>query len=228
MSEVIDPAADAAGAQAEYNLTAALKSVSLSILVNAVAPFALYKILVPYFPADSIVPLLYASAFPLLGLVFGLVRARAVDAIAAFALFGIAYSLATTLMAGDVHLALIIGATQGFVIAAFFFGSALAGQPILFFISRQFVAGNDPGRRAGYTAINALDGGRTFFLATMFWAVAIVLLTLVSLGLAFVMAPAPYILVNNIVNTGVNLVLVVVTFRFIRKRLEPLAGKLPG
>jgi hypothetical protein len=62
----------------------------------------------------------------------------------------------------------------------------------------------------------------------MFWAVAIVLLSLVSLGLAFVMAPAPYILVNNIVNTGVNLVLVVVTFRFIRKRLEPLAGKLPG
>ncbi len=228
MSEVIDPGAESAAAQAGRDPRAALKSVTFSILVNAMAPFVAYKSLAPHFHANSIAPLLYASAFPFLGLAFGLVRTRAIDAIAIFALFGIAYSLATTLLAGEVHLALILGATQGFIIAGVFLGSALAGRPVLFFISRQFVAGNDPGERARFAAIDALDGGRTYFLATMFWAAATVSLTGTSLGLAFVLQPATYILVNNIMNIAANLLLVAVTFRFIRSRLEPLASKLPA
>ena len=228
MSEVIDPAAEAAAAQARYDPRGALKSVIFSILINAVAPFAVYKFLAPHFAANSIVPLLYASAFPILGLVVGLVRTRTIDAIAIFALFGLAYSLATTLLAGEVHLALIFGATQGFVIAAVFLVSALIGRPILFFIARQFAAGNDPQARARFAAVNELDGGRTFFTATMIWTGGILFLTLASLGLAFVLAPATYILLNNILNTGVNIVLVVLTIRFIRKRLEPLGDKLSG
>lgn len=228
MSEVIEPSAQGAGAQAGYDPRAALRSVAVSLLVNAVAPFAVYKVLAPHFAANSIVPLLYASVFPILGLVVGLVRTRVIDAIAMFALFGLAYSLTTTLLAGEVHLALIVGATQGFVIATVFLVSALAGRPLLFFIARQFVAGNSPERRARFAAINEQDGGRTFFTATMMWAGGILLLTLVSLGLAFVLVPATYILVNNIINIAVNLVLVAATIRFIRSRFEPLANKLPA
>jgi hypothetical protein len=228
MSEVLVPAVETAPAQAGYDPRGALKSITFSILVNAVAPFAVYKILAPHFQTNSIVPLLYASAFPLLGLVVGLVRTRVIDVIAIFALFGIAYSLVTTLLAGEVHLALIFGATQGFVIAAVFLVSALIKRPILFFIARQFVAGNNPQGRERFAAINELDRGRTFVTATMFWVCGIVLLSIASLGLAFVLPPATYILLNNIINTVVNLGLVVVTFRFVRKRLEPLADKLPG
>lgn len=226
MSEVIEPAAETAAVQARYDPRAALKSVTFSILVNAVAPFVVYKVLASHFRPNSIVPLLYASAFPVLGLIFGLVRTRVIDAIAIFALFGLAYSLVTTLLAGEVHLALIFGATQGFFIATIFLVSALIGRPILFYISRQFIAGNDPQRRAQFEAINALDRGRTYFIATMFWVCGIVFLSLASLGLAFVLAPATYLLVNNIINVAVNLVLVALTFRFVRKRLEPLADKV--
>ena len=228
MSEVIDPGAEAAAAQAGYDPRSAFKSVALSILLNAAAPFAVYKILVPYFAANSIVPLLYASAFPVLGLLIGLVRTRVIDAIAIFALFGIAYSLTTTVLAGEVHLALIIGATQGFVIATVFLVSALIKRPVLFFIARQFNAGNDPEERARFAAIDELDGGRTFTTATMYWAGATALLTLVSFGLAFVLVPATYILVNNIINIAANLVLVALTIRYMRRRFEPLADKLPA
>ncbi len=192
------------------------------------APYALFRILAPYYGANSIIPLLYASAFPVLGLVVGLVRTRVIDAIAAFALFGLAYSLVTTVLAGEVHLALIIGATQGFLIAALFFVSALVKRPILFFIARQFIAGNSAERRTRFAAANDLDEGRTFFLVTMVWAGGIFLLSLLSLGLAFVMAPATYILVNNILNIAVNLALVALTIRLMRQRFEPLADQLPA
>jgi hypothetical protein len=226
MSEVIVPEAETAAVQSGYDPKAALKSVTTSILVNAVAPFAAYKILAPHFVANSIVPLLYASAFPFLGLVWGLVRTRVVDAIAAFAIFGIAYTVGTTLLAGEVHRALILGATQGFVIAAFFLGSVLIRRPVVFFIARQFTAGNDPVRRERFAAINELDRSRTFNIATLVWTGGILFLSVASLTLAVLMQPATYLLVNNILNTAVNILLAVWSIRFMRKRLEPLGDRL--
>lgn len=227
MSEVIVPAAQKAAAEAKYDPRPALRSVTFSILVNALAPFALYKILAPHFPANSIVPLLYASTLPILGLVLGFVRTRVIDAVAIFVLFGIAYSLVTTLLAGEVHLALILGATQGFFIAAGYLVSALIRRPLLFFIARQFVAGNNLEGRARFTAVNELDGGRTFFLATIYLAAATACWTLASLGLAFVLSPATYILINNILNIVVNLGIIVATSAFLHRRLAPLADTFP-
>lgn len=226
MSEVLVPAAEEAvvGSAQAFDAKTAMRSVGLSIFVNGVLPFALYKILAPHFPAGSVVPLLYASAFPLLGLTFGFIRTRVVDAIAIFALFGIVYSVATMLLAGEVRLALILGSTQGFLIAGVFFVSALIRRPILFFMVRQFVAGNDLERRARFAAVDEADGGRTFFTATMVWAVGIAALGAMALGLALTLAPATYLLVNNIVNTAVNVILLVWTDRFVRGRLALAAG----
>jgi hypothetical protein len=228
MSEVLIPAAEeGVGANAQtFNSKAALRSIALSIVVNGVLPFALYKILVPYFAAGSIMPLLYASAFPIVGLAFGLIRTRVVDAIACFALFGIAYSVVSTLLAGEIRLAMIVASTQAFLIAAFFTVSALIGKPIIFFIVRQFAAGNDAQRRAQFTAVNVADKGRTCVVATIVWAVAIAGLGLVSITLALTVAPATYLLVNNIVNTGVNVLLVVWTIRYVRSNLTAVGERM--
>ena len=203
----------------EFDPRAALRSVGLSLTVSGILPFAIYKLLEPHFAQGSVKPLLFASAFPLIGLAYNYVRTRAVDAIAIIALFGISYSVVTTVLAGEVRMALILGATQGVVIALVFFLSALMGKPVLFFISRQFVAGNDPARRAGFAAVDEADGGRTFFIATMVWAVGVAFLTAVSLALAMTMEPATYLLVNNALNVAVNVVLLIWTIRFTRTRL---------
>jgi hypothetical protein len=228
MSEVLVPAAEegVVGPAQAFNPKAALGSVAVSIFVNGVLPFTLYKVLVPHFPAGSVMPLLYASAFPVLGLTANFIRTRTIDVIAIFALFGIVYSVTTSLLAGEVRRALILGATQGFLIAAVFFVSALARRPIIFFIARQFAAGNDPARRQNFAAVNEADGGRTMFIATMVWAAGILFLGATGLALAVVMEPASYLLVNNVVNTAVNIVLVVWSIRFIRPRLTRAAEGL--
>lgn len=226
MSEVLVPAAEEAvvGKDQTFEPKSALRSVAISIFVNGVLPFLLYKILAPHFRAGSVMPLLYACAFPVLGLTVGFIRTRVVDAIAIFAVFGIVYSVATTVLAGEVRLALILGSTQGFLIAGVFFVSALIGRPILFFMVRQFVAGNDLARRAHFAAVDQADRGRTFFIATMVWALGIAMLGATALGLAIELPPASYLLVNNIVNTAVNLILLVWTIRFVRGRLSLAAA----
>jgi hypothetical protein len=215
------PAAEEAviGPAPVFEPKTAIRAAGTSIIVNGVLPFALYKILAPHFPAGSIMPLLYASAFPVLGLALGFIRTRIVDTIAIFALFGIVYSIATTLLAGEVRLALIVGSTQGFVIAGVFSVSVLIRRPIMFFMVRQFMAGNDAERRARFAAVDVADGGRTFAVATLVWAAGIALLGATALGLALTLLPATFLLVNNIVNTAVNIILMVWTIRFIRRRL---------
>jgi hypothetical protein len=228
MSEVLIPAAEEVGLASEqaFDPRTAMRSVGISIFVNGVLPFLLYKVLAPHFPSGSVMPLLYASVFPLIGLSVGFIRTRVVDAIAIFALFGIVYSVATMLLAGEVRLALILGSTQGFLIAGVFLVSALVRRPILFFMVRQFVAGNDPARRVRFAAVNRADSGRTFFIATMVWSVGIAMLGAIALGLALTLAPATYLLVNNIVNTAINVILLIWTIRFIRRRLALAAERV--
>ena len=228
MSEVLIPAAEA-GADPKmraFDPKAALGSVGLSIFVNGVLPFVVYKLLVPHFPPGSIMPLLYASAFPVLGLTVGFIRTRSIDVIAIFALFGITYSIAATILAGEVRLALILGATQAFLISGAFFVSVLIRRPIIYFIVRQFAAGNDPAMRAQIAAVNEADGWRTCTIASLVWAVGIALLGVSSIILAVSLEPATYLLVNNVVNTGVNILLVVWTIRFVRPRLTRVGERL--
>lgn len=222
MSEVLIPAAEnvVVASEQTFDPKSAMRSVGLSIFVNGVLPFLLYKILAPHFSSGSVMPLLYASVFPLIGLSVGFIRTRVVDVIAIFALFGIVYSVATMFLAGEVRLALILGSTQGFPISGVFFASVLIGRPILFYMVRQFVAGNDRSRREFFATVDKADGGRTFFVATMVWSFGIAMLGAIALGLALTLAPATYLLVNNIVNTAVNVVLVVWTVRFVRRRLK--------
>lgn len=164
----------------------------------------------------------------MLGLTANFIRTRIVDIIALCALFGIAYSVASTVLAGEVRLAMIVGSTQGFLIAAAFFASALIRRPLIFFIVRQFVAGNDAERRARFAAASQADGGNTFFIATMVWAFGIAVLGGVGLALAITLPPATFLLAANIVNTAVNLVLVIWTIRFVRARLTPAGGLSAG
>ena len=228
MSEVLVPAAEEAVLAREqaFDPKAAMRSVGISIFVNGVLPFLLYKILAPHFPSGSVMPLLYASIFPVIGLAVGFIRTRVIDAIAIFALFGIVYSVATLFLAGEVRLALVLGSTQGFLIAGVFLASALMRRPIMFFMVRQFVAGNSVERRSRFAAVDKADGGRTFFVATMVWSAGIALLGLIALGFALTLPPATYLLVNNIVNTAVNVILLVWTVRFVRLRLTLAAASL--
>jgi len=232
LSEISAPAAGgpvATGPQS-FQPKSALKSVLTSILVNAVLPFVLYNVLEPLFPAHSVMPLLYACAFPVLGLAVGLIRTRSVDAIAVIVLFGLVYSVVSTLLAGEIRRAMIWGATQGFVIGAIFLATVFFGKPILFFIVRQFAAGNDPQARARFGTVNEKDGWRTMRIATLVWTAGIFVMSILSIVLARTLPPATYLLANNIINIAVNLALVAWSTQFIRPRLMRVAeaaGMIP-
>jgi hypothetical protein len=206
-------------AGAGFNPLHALRSIVYSLAVNGLCPYLLYRVLQPHYPAGSVIPLIYASVFPLAGLVLGLIRTRTVDFIAVLALFEISYNVTTALLASTLSWAVILHSSEGFIVSALFLIFTLIGRPPIFYISRQFAAGPDPERRRIFAAINEADKGRTFVLASLVWVVGILLQTLFNLTLALYLTPANYLLAAQVVNITFNVSLVAWTIRFSRTRL---------
>ena len=207
-------------AGAVFNPLHALRSIGLSIFINGVCPYILYRVLAPHYRPGSVIPLVYASIFPLLGLVLGHIRTRMIDFIAVIALFEISYNIATALAASNVHWAIVLRSMEGYVVATIFLALTLIGHPPIFYIARQFVGAGNPAIREGFIAANVADKGRTFRIASLVWVVGILLQTSLNLTLALTVTPANYLLIAQFLNTGVNVVLVAWTIRFTTKRLE--------
>jgi hypothetical protein len=83
-------------ASGAFNRAAAFRSIAFSLIVNALCPYLLFRFLEPRFPNESVLPLLYATIFPVIGFLFQLLRKRTMDAIALIALAGIAIHLTVT------------------------------------------------------------------------------------------------------------------------------------
>jgi hypothetical protein len=207
-------------AGASFNPLHAARSIGLSFFINGVCPYILFRLLQPHYPAGSVMPLVYASIFPLLGLVLGHIRTRMIDFIALIALFEISYNIVTALLASNVHWAILLRSSEGYFVATAFLVATLLGHPPIFYISRQFALASNPAIGPGFAAANAADKGRTFLIASLAWVVSITLQTSLNLVLAMTVTAANYLLIAQFLNTGVNVAMIVWTIRFTSTRLE--------
>jgi len=201
----------------------AVRSIAISIVLNAVCPYLIYRSLVPFYPAGDLTPLLASTVFPLFGLVFGAIRARMLDTIALISLVEIAISIAVTLVARDIRLALIARALQGTLTGLFFLLTAGINRPLFYYVARQFVAANSPQAMEGFKLAQARDGGRTFKRLTVAWGLVTILVSVVNVVLAATVSPANYLLISPILGIGTNVILIAITVRYSSSRLRAAA-----
>ena len=223
MSDPSHPAA----AQPEpggFSLARTLAAVAISIVVNAVLPFVIYRTLAPHYPSDSLAPLLASTVFPLVALGIGLLRRRA-DTIAIISLVEIAISIVVTLIAADVRLALIARALQGTLTGLFFLATTWVKRPLLYYVARQFVTANSPAVIHGFDECNRIDRGRTFARLTVVWAVGTIIVSLVNLALAERADPATYLLVAPIFGIACNVAMIAFTIRYASTRFRRIAAE---
>ncbi|HXC54495.1 MAG TPA: VC0807 family protein [Rhizomicrobium sp.] len=195
------------------------RNIGGSLAINALAPYLVYRFSAPHYPHDSIVPLLYSTVLPALWLAYGTLKKRSVDAIAIIAICELVVTITVTLLAANVGWALIARALQGALVGLVFAGSVAIGRPVIYYIARQFAVGADPARAAGFDMAHTLDKGRTFSIATLVWAAALIVVSGVSATLAATLDHATYLLVAPILSIGVNVVLIWWSIRFAMARL---------
>ena len=210
-----------------YNRAQAFRSIGLSILINAVCPYIIYRYLEPKFAPGSIAPLLVSTAFPLFGLMLGMARRRTADYIAVISLVEISIGIVVALAASNVRLALIARALQGTLTGLFFLATIPIGHPIFYYFARQFVSSATPQIVGGFEMAHQLDQGHTFRVVTVVWGIATILVSFTNVALATAVTPATYLFAAPVVGIGSNVVLVVWTIRYSSGRFMRFRSSLP-
>jgi hypothetical protein len=197
-----------------------VRTILPSIVIDGVLPFITYELLTRYVPGISDMSALAIGAvFPVVRGGIELVHRRTVDVIGAIVLAGITVSIVGIAVGGSPRMLLI---RESFVTAALgviALSSFAWKRPLLFYIGRQFTAGDDPEARARFDALWGIAGARrTFRVLTLVWAVgwlgefALRLVMVFTLTLGQVLALSPFMF------NGITLGLIAWTLAYVRQQ----------
>jgi intracellular septation protein A len=162
-----------------------LRGMLPSLLVNVVAPIAVYRLLESQ--GVAVVPALMATAVcPVVGILIGWVRTRRLDVIGGISLVFIVLGVATSFFSDDPLFFLI---KESFITGLFglacFVSLVVLPRPLLFYISRQFAAGDNPALAERFEGFWQYPQFRTMQRRiTLVWGVAYVVEALVRVVLA--------------------------------------------
>ena len=166
-------------------------------------------------------PLLYSTAFPLIGFLAGVLRQRTVNAIAAIALAGILIQITMTVVSRNLSNALVARSLDGTIIGVCFLLSAAFRRPIILIVARQLVTATSPQRRRRFDAVVASDGGRAFLIATAVWGLCLIILSGLNIALALTLPHDRFVLLSPILAVTTNLVLLSWTMRYTARNVAP-------
>jgi len=150
-----------------------IRGVLPSLVIDGLLPFLTYVLLTSYVPhLSQVIALGLSAIFPTVYGLVTIVRRRHLDIIGAVVLVGIAVGILATLIGGDPKLLLI---RESFVTGALgmvCLTSFVWPRPLMFYIGRQFSAGEDPAKIAEFNALWQYPGARhTFRVMTIVWAI---------------------------------------------------------
>jgi len=178
-------------------------------------------VLNPRFSAGSLTPLALSSLFPIGTVIAGYWRRRLVDIIGIFALVEVAVALIATALANTPVSALLGRSLQNVVLCVVFLVSIATRRPILFYLTRQVIAGDNAAHRARFDLVAGGDEGqRVFRTQTLVWAMALLLKGTFSFALAVSVSPANYLLLTPTFNYGLDVALVWWSFRYGYQKLR--------
>jgi len=137
------------------------------------------------------------------------IKSRRLEPLGIIVVTLMAVGAAASLISGSIFFALIKESFLTGVFGLICLVSLLAERPLLFYINRQFVAGDDPVRIAWWNGLWEYPKFRSRTrLVTLVWGVAYIAEAFVRVGLALVLAPAAVINISPFMSFGVLIVLI--------------------
>jgi len=186
-----------------------------TLVVDVAMPIIAFHLLTHY-GVSTLWALASGGLFPAGNNIRVWIKSRKLEPLGIIVMSFLVVGTAASLISGSVFFALI---KESFLTAAFGFiclGSLLAERPLMFYLNRQFVAGDDPVRLAWWNGL--WDEFPNFRAAQRFvtavWGIAYLLEALVRVGLAMFCSPAQVVAISPVMAFGVTIVLIAWTRRY--------------
>jgi hypothetical protein len=197
------------------NRASALRGLARSVFLNVICTYLLYRLLEPHFRSGSLLPLGLSGLLPLYGLAYGLVRQRSIDIIGLFAAEDIAVSLIAISLAHTPTSALVGRSLQNAVLGVLFLGSLLMKRPIMLYVARQFVTGNEPSGKSRFDQMaGQSDAQRVYRTMTLVWALTLIAKSVVTVLIALTFSTRQYLILSPLFTYGSDVLLIWWSFHF--------------
>jgi hypothetical protein len=197
-----------------------LRTILPSIVIDGVLPFITYKLLTAYLPGISDVAALSIGAiFPAARGVIELFHRRSVDVIGTIVLAGIAVSIVGITVGGSPRLLLIRESFVTAALALIALSSFAWKRPLLFYIGRQFSAGDDPEAKRRFDALWDIEGARRVFrVLTFVWSAGWLVEFVLRVVLVFTATVSQVLAISPILFNGITLGLIAWTLAYVRRK----------
>lgn len=184
-----------------------------TLVFDVALPILLFNLLAGY-GVPTLWALVAGGVSPALNNLRVWIRSRRLEPLGLIVIGFLAIGTAASLISGSVFVALIkdsfLTATFGLICL----GSLLAARPLMFYVIRQFVAGDDPARIELWNGLwqNAEFRAAQRFV-TAVWGIAYLIEALLRVGFALTLAPAQVVAISPVMGFGVLIVLIAWTRR---------------
>jgi hypothetical protein len=190
------------------------KQMLPTLIIDVAMPIVAFNLLSSY-GVSTLWALVAGGLFPAINNLRVWAKSRRLEPLGIIVMTFLVIGTAASLISGSVFFALI---KESFLTAAFGFiclGSLLAERPLMFYINRQFVAGDDPVRLEWWNGLwqypHFRAGQR---LVTAVWGIAYLVEALLRVGFALVLPPAQVVAISPVMAFGVMIVLIAWTRRY--------------
>ncbi|GCE08484.1 VC0807 family protein [Dictyobacter aurantiacus] len=138
--------------QAE-NKNPVIKSLLISLVMNVGVPLLILYLLTKYTGLSELMALIIASLVPIVTGIVELVHNRRLDLVAVLFLLGVLTNIIAIFLGGDARILIIRESFYTGALGLFCFVSLLLmPRPLMFYVGRQMMVGNDPVRISTYNA----------------------------------------------------------------------------
>ncbi|MGI8912609.1 MAG: VC0807 family protein [Chloroflexota bacterium] len=203
-----------------------------SIVISGVFPYVIYHVLKHSTTASDLLALAVSAIPAILYGLFGILRQRRLDLIAAVTLVGIAVTIGAALLGGDPRLFLLRESMLTVVLGLACLVSLVFPKPLWFYIIRYFASANDPARAEAFSANWRYPGFRTFTrVLTLVWGLTYLGEFVLRVILVYHMSIAQFLALSPFIFYGITIAVIAFTFAYSNRarrlgeaRRQELAG----
>ena len=200
-----------------------------TLVFDVAMPIVAFNVLT-HVGVSTLLALLAGGLFPAINNLRVWIKSRKLEPLGIIVMTFLAVGTAASLISGSVFFALI---KESFLTATFGFlclGSLFTERPLMFYINRQFVAGDDPVRLTWWNGLWELPDFRAALrFVTVVWGIAYIVEALLRIGFALILSPAEVVSTSPVMAFAVTIVLIAWNRRYMlalrerRLRAQPLS-----
>lgn len=217
-----------AGKPAYRSMGSARRGLTRSLAIDVAMPWIAVQLLSRVWGVPTVPAFAAAAIFPATSILLSWMGHRRTEYIGIGVLVTLISGIVVALLTNDVRFAVLKGAPAFALFGLACLLSLLRERPLMFFVSRQFTAGDDEARAQAWTArLQNAGFRRSMRLLTIVWGLASLAEATLGIAAAFVLLPGTALVVEPMLGIGTIAALLTWTTAYARRRAPPQRSPAP-